>query len=100
MNNLEEMSNLVEKYQAESFNYPHGIICSEKTAKLLKDKSESISGNKVKSIVSFNGMLICAEKYFIEDKLWLLNKELWEIYLKEGFAGLLKSLALKWRSKV
>lgn len=95
MNNMEEICDFVEKFQVESYSYPHGIICSEETVRLLKNEFESISRNKVNSILYLDGIPICAEKYFIEDKLWILNKELWEIYLKDGLAGLIKHMAIK-----
>ncbi len=99
MISIEKMIALIEKHRIESFNYPHGIICSENTMNLLKEKFGSISGNKVKSIVDLYGIPVCVEKYFMENKLWILNKELWEIYLKEGLVGLIKYMKAKRNKK-
>lgn len=91
MGSMERMIALVEGIQGESFNRPHGIICSEKTARLLKDKLESIGEDGATSIIY--GIPICAEKLFIEDKLWILNEELWDIYCKDGLVGLIRHMA-------
>lgn len=93
MKSMEKMLDLAKKLQVESSNYPHGIICSGKTARLLKDKFESISEDGIKSIIY--GIPVCVEEYFTEENVWILNKECWEIYRREGLVGLIKYMAIK-----
>ncbi len=77
-----------------SLNRTHGLICSPKVMDMLKNKCESITGTDPKSIIAFQVMPIYVEKKWPDDNMLILDKEMHEVYRRDGMDGL---LLLMWR---